>query len=251
MYHLSGCCIVSALCLHWFFWGLLGAKIENEFQMAALFASAVQVMDDGNRYDGGFDHLNFMREGLGTMSYVNGSSYDGSWVHDERHGQGTMRYACGDVYVGCWRRGFRHGRGKRTYFETGCTYDGLWVDGKRQGHGEWVDARTGEKYLGTWHADERDGTGYLRLPSGPSGTGDTYEGEFSAGRMHGLGEWTSGLTGNKRRGYWRDGVVVIEGLPVTAEGQTGQHSSLTLDALRDAGLAHTLQDPLPYTNRIK
>ncbi len=40
--------------------------------------------------------------GKGTMTYADGSKYEGSWRHGKKHGKGTMTYADGTKHEGEW-----------------------------------------------------------------------------------------------------------------------------------------------------
>eukprot|EP00947_MAST-08B_sp_MAST-8B-sp1_P005081 g5081.t1 len=180
-------------------------QVADEFHAATLFAGAEQVMDNGDRYYGDFDHLNFKKEGRGTMFYFSGARYEGDWVDDLHDGRGTFTYRNGDVYTGSWRKGMKHGLGRITYSSVRCQYDGAWVDGRREGYGEWRDLRTGEHYQGMWQGGEREGRGVLRLS-----TGDYYAGSFALGHMEGYGEWRSSRTGMTIYGLWRESMFQEE-----------------------------------------
>lgn len=106
--------------------------------------------------------------GIGTMTYPNGSYYKGEWLNAKKHGQGmfvelskssvvkvyegtfvddvlaegtltqTLKQADGkkatDVYVGEFKGLYPNGKGKLT-FSSGATYEGDWNMGKRHGQG--------------------------------------------------------------------------------------------------------------------
>ena len=180
-------------------------QVADEFYTATLFCGAAQVMDNGDRYEGGFDYMSFIRQGRGTMYFANGARYTGDWVDGVHHGVGEFVYAHGDVYRGTWKKGIKHGKGVLTHSRERCSYDGDFVEGLKHGRGEWKDLRSGEMYIGEWRDNERHGEGKMRLP-----TGDWYEGKFNMGERSGYGEWESALTGNRRRGIWKDGVLTLE-----------------------------------------
>lgn len=66
--------------------------------------------------------------GLGTFSYLDGTTFEGEFVAGAPHGQGTVSYANGDHYVGDWREDKPHGSGKMIY-QNGDALDGKWLKG--------------------------------------------------------------------------------------------------------------------------
>jgi len=73
------------------------------------------------------------KNGPGTETYEDGSSYVGVFKDGERNGQGTYTYGKGewegDKYVGDWKDGKRTGQGSYTW-SNGNNYIGEWKDGK-------------------------------------------------------------------------------------------------------------------------
>jgi hypothetical protein len=65
--------------------------------------------------------------GLGTLTYLNGTMFIGEYKDGREHGQGTVTWSNGDKYVGEWRNGKNHGKGTYT-----------WHDGKKV-IGDWRD----------------------------------------------------------------------------------------------------------------
>ena len=67
------------------------------------------------------------KNGLGTETYEDGSSYVGVFKDGERNGQGTYTYGKGewegDKYVGDWKDGKRTGQGSYTW-SNGNNYIG-------------------------------------------------------------------------------------------------------------------------------
>ena len=74
------------------------------------------------------------KNGPGTETYEDGSSYVGVFKDGERNGQGTYTYSDGDKYEGEWKDGKYHGQGTYT-FKDGSTYVGEWKDDKYHGQG--------------------------------------------------------------------------------------------------------------------
>ena len=73
------------------------------------------------------------KNGPGTKTYEDGSSYVGVFKDGERNGQGTYNYSDGDKYEGEWKDDKYHGQG--TWF----------------GKGEWK----GQKYVGEYKDNKR------------------------------------------------------------------------------------------------
>ena len=69
------------------------------------------------------------KNGPGTETYEDGSSYVGVFKDGERNGQGTYTYSDGDKYEGEWKDGKRTGQGTLT-FPDGTKYVGEWKNGK-------------------------------------------------------------------------------------------------------------------------
>lgn len=90
--------------------------------MVQKFGKGLFIDVDGSRYEG--DFLHDRKEGKGKIVYKNGCWYQGDWVSDQFHGQGTMVWADGTKFTGDWQNGMRHGNGK---YETSLgTYEGDW-----------------------------------------------------------------------------------------------------------------------------
>ncbi|MBW2143580.1 MAG: hypothetical protein JRG75_04195, partial [Deltaproteobacteria bacterium] len=52
--------------------------------------------------------------GQGTMTYPDGSKYEGQWKDEKRNGQGTMSFSDGGKLVGQWKDGRFSGQGTMT-----------------------------------------------------------------------------------------------------------------------------------------
>ena len=88
------------------------------------------------------------KHGEGTLTYIDGGIYEGSWIDNKKHGQGTLTYA-GDIYIGSFVSDKRHGEGIETY-ANGDIYEGNWADDCRHGEGTYSFARGGSVYKGSW-----------------------------------------------------------------------------------------------------
>ena len=81
---------------------------------------------DGSIYVG--EQKNGLFNGQGALSITDNWEYEGEWKDGERHGRGSMTELGGGKYVGDWQEGKRHGRGyeKRS---DGIAMEGFWVNG--------------------------------------------------------------------------------------------------------------------------
>ena len=147
------------------------------------------------------DYTNGCREGIGKMTFPDGSTYFGEWFRNTMHGEGTYKYTNGDIYSGAWVSGQKTGRGtyqfKLTKFTPKSEEDksdkekedekvanALYGPQKYRNDslfdGEWVD---GSIVSGTW--TYKDGT--------------TFNGPFMEGFPCGQGEYNF-ASGNKQAG---------------------------------------------------
>jgi hypothetical protein len=65
-----------------------------------------------------------MREGKGTIKYVNGSEFTGEWKNDKKNGFGVLKQK-GEMYEGYFYNDMKHGNG--TYTDVnGGKFQGRW-----------------------------------------------------------------------------------------------------------------------------
>lgn len=129
-------------------------------------------------YDGWFDDLG-RYHGHGRLTWKNGDSYEGDFVHGRRHGRGLYKWGNSDrQYQGEFENNVRHGLGT-FFYGAGNYYQGSFVNGHRHGYGRFVFADTGSAYDGEWKKGAYDGKGTLVLTNG-----ETYIGEFVNGHLH-------------------------------------------------------------------
>ncbi|VDK59393.1 unnamed protein product [Anisakis simplex] len=105
--------------------------------------------------------------------------YTGCWHNGQINGLVSIRWANGDTYEGYMRDGQRHGHGVQRY----CTISGeqqIYVGGWRSGmrHGYGVNSSNRERYLGMWQNDVRQGNGAI-----VSIDGAYHEGLFEKDRL--------------------------------------------------------------------
>jgi len=149
-------------------------------------------------YTGEF--MNHMRHGKGTLTLSDGTLYEAEWRNDERHGQGKEFVPDGTLFVGSYVKGMRHGQGVMTWPE-GSKYSGQFENGRANGQGELL--RTdGSIYKGEFQEDCMSGEGVMKWPDGVQ-----YTGQFVANRREGFGrmQWTSGRW-KSYEGRWNDGM---------------------------------------------
>ena len=91
--------------------------------------------------------------GVGTVSFYNGSKLAGTFADGQFAGEGTYTSASGDVYKGDWQHGKRHGQGTYTWAQ-GSQYEGEWIDDKREGQGVFTWAN-GNRFEGEFRDNKR------------------------------------------------------------------------------------------------
>ena len=109
------------------------------------------------------------REGRGTSTFPDGSTYEGAYKSDQQEGQGTYKCVSGANYEGEWRAGMSEGRGTYTTAD-GDKYEGEFKANYRDGWGTYTFAN-GHVYDGEYKADKKHGWGTDHYPGG-----DHYEG---------------------------------------------------------------------------
>jgi len=87
-----------------------------------------------------------------------------------RDGEGTMKWVNRDFYEGNWKEDRLHGKGKLVNFEG--SYEGSFICDKREGEGT-MAYLDGRKYLGNWLQDMHCGKGIMITPDGTK-----YDGEW-------------------------------------------------------------------------
>jgi len=63
-----------------------------------------------------------------------GLTYEGTWVHDQKHGFGTQTFPNGNKYIGEFAKNYEHGNGTKI-FQDGSIFEGKFRFGKRDGVG--------------------------------------------------------------------------------------------------------------------
>jgi len=161
--------------------------------------------------------------GMGQITYSDGSSYRGEFKQGKRDGTGTMIWRSGPMknatYNGEWKANKIDGRGILAY-PSGNRYDAEFKQDKRHGTGTFVGgvgSRKGESYTGEWKANLIDGAGTYRYADGSQ-----YIGEFKNGLRDGRGKmtWNSGPhKGDAYDGEWKQDAPTGTGVYIYADGR--------------------------------
>lgn len=124
---------------------------------------------------------------LGPYLYNDKSTYEGQYLHGERHGVGVVIWQDGSIYKGEFKNDKCHGKGILVHTE-GDAYQGEWNEDKAHGFGYYIDSK-GTSYEGDWKMDAQHGYGIETWANGR-----TYKGNFFASEKHGFGsfEWEDG-----------------------------------------------------------
>lgn len=180
----------------------------------------------GNTYSGQFKAGKM--HGIGIWdSGASGSKYEGNWKEGSFHGEGTFTWADGTKYVGSFFDDQFHGRGTKTH-PDGKVEAGMWwqdeylSDLKTVAHAAelaTVDPRgRAAVYTGDTVDGLMDGNGALTVTEAGPNLGNTFSGQFHAGKMHGKGTWTSKESGSSYTGDWVNGVFHGQGTFAWADG---------------------------------
>jgi len=103
--------------------------------------------------------------GLGVITFLDGSKFVGEYKDGEKNGQGTFTFSWGGKYEGEYKDGNQNGQGTETY-PSGSKYVGEWKDGVRNGQGTYTQYGSllypdGRKYVGEYkNGKEWNGTYY-------------------------------------------------------------------------------------------
>ena len=104
------------------------------------------------------------KNGKGTYLWLDGSSYKGAFLNDQRHGVGSFKWANGEQYVGEYLEDERTGNGSYSW-PDGSSYEGSFLKGKRHGYGIFTSI-DGTVYQGEWLNDQQHGEGLLIFVDG-------------------------------------------------------------------------------------
>ena len=102
---------------------------------------------------------------------------DNHCLGDCINGQGTLTYSDGTLYQGSFKNHKKHGQGTITT-PNGNKYSGEWQNDIKQGQGNLI-LSDGKKYIGQFKAGKYDGQGELSYPDGKKEIGLFKNGKFS------------------------------------------------------------------------
>eukprot|EP00606_Chrysophyceae_sp_TOSAG23-5_P000211 GSChrysophyteH2.ASY1.ANO1.1439.1 assembled CDS len=130
--------------------------------------------DEGTVYSG--DWFRNTREGVGKISYLDGSYYRGEFVEEKMHGQGVYVGADGSQYQGEWCLNMRQGIGTLLSAD-GSIFHGDFSKNMKHGHGK-MQYADGNIFEGFWEGNVMRGqeqTGKYTLAIGPTTRGGPEE----------------------------------------------------------------------------
>ncbi len=108
--------------------------------------------DNKSVYKGYFDYG--QRQGNGTITWNDGSSYSGDWYRDKMHGEGTYTWKSGQKYIGSWKENNMHGYGEM-YYTNGDIYKGNFCEDCKNGKGT-MYYNDGSRLTGFWSNGDLD-----------------------------------------------------------------------------------------------
>ena len=111
---------------------------------------------NGDRYVGEVNGR-YIPNGMGVLTYANGSVYEGDFKNGELGGAGTFTDENGDKYTGSFRGGIPEGYGN-VVFTDGHSYEGEWKKGSINGKGV-MSYTNGDRFEGNFKNGIKQGEG--------------------------------------------------------------------------------------------
>ena len=96
-----------------------------------------KLNEAGAKYEGETDEKG-TRHGMGKITFIDGTYYEGFWNHGKREGYGEARYSDGSIYKGEWRGDQRDGQGQ-LFYANGNFVTSLFKADQRHGNGQLVE----------------------------------------------------------------------------------------------------------------
>ena len=168
---------------------------KGTWENGRLIQTYYKNITDEGFYDGYV--LDGKPNGIGHMSYKNGSYYDGSWSNVVWSGNGTY-YTKTDTLTGEFVNGKLRGTG--IYKSQNFLYDGEWLDNKPDGIG-YAETSDSSFYSGMWSDGQRNGFGNIVFPNR-----DSYSGDWANNQFNGIGTYTYAQNEDVYYGEWKDGL---------------------------------------------
>ena len=172
-------------------------KYENDIEKIKL-----KILQNNDIFIGIMNEDNIFPK-KGILYTHNGDYYNGEFSEGEKNGNGSITYANGTKYEGSFKNDFHDGFGKLMQL-NGETYEGEWKKGKINGNGMRIHAN-GNKYIGNYVNNVRSGSGHLIFVNGES-----YKGNFSNGKANGNGVFKF-KNGNVYEGEFKDNLIMGKG----------------------------------------
>jgi len=122
------------------------------------------------------ERKNGKMNGMGSLTFPNGSQYVGNFKDDNMNGQGTYTFSDGTQYIGQWIDGKLNGLGTYSYTD-GTRYKGDWSNGRFNGQGTIIYA-SGDKYSGNFINGALTGQGIYLFSNGTQLQGLFYNGKY-------------------------------------------------------------------------
>jgi len=177
--------------------------------IATSLSSSTLTYKDGSKYEG--ELRDGRPHGLGKLLFAGGRHYSGGFIEGELAGTGKMTYSDGGFLEGRWDPpGVLQSGTLR--FSSGDEYDGSFSNGLWHGHGRYRWAG-GSTYSGEWKEGKIHGFGVYDWPGGSH-----FEGNWEAGLRAGYGKMTW-QNGDTYEGYWESGKRAGNGTMTCANGQ--------------------------------
>lgn len=197
-----------------------GSVKSGIWKEGTLIEAEVEIETEAGKYEGTI--LDGRPDGIGKLSYKNGTEYEGNWKAGEWSGVGQY-VAKNDTVISEWVNGKANGaticvfgdykyegqfsndlpNGTGSLYclnsDAPYVYSGEWENGLRQGYGDAVYSN-GDSYFGEWKDDAYNGVGRYRYANG-----DVYEGDWVNNLPSGKGQYLSQTF--KYGGDWLDGWI--------------------------------------------
>lgn len=197
---------------------------------------ALRVMMDHDDFKRRLQFLqSHTKSGQFVEHYGTQGAYDGDFLYGMRHGKGVHNFR-EESYDGEWKWDQRHGRGELS-LPDGSKVKGSWQNGKPHGFTTMLDKTGTVIYEGEFVAGKRHGLGRQVFESG-----DMYDGGWADGRLHDRGVYYF-ANGDKLYGMWNKGLYDGIGVFHYADG------SISRRVYKD-GLLQSVQDWEQSTQRF-
>jgi hypothetical protein len=100
---------------------------EGQFNQGLISGHGYSKYINGATYNGYM--VNDQKTGEGVYTWPNGSRYAGNFILDKRSGHGEMSWINGSSYVGVWREGKENDKKGKYEYSDGRTFEGEVKDG--------------------------------------------------------------------------------------------------------------------------